>query len=447
MLVLASRRGYPGEGGAFQNASFVETMSPITKWSAEVPTADDILLMMAEARRVALDGQPGPVYLEFPETVLTEKGSSGPGAGKPEDTADLVEAEAASLDVPVELIGSATRPLLCLSENLRWGWDAAALRSLVERHELPFMTTPMGRGLLPDAHPLCFNRWRRRALQKTDLFILVGGALDWRFRHGRDLAAGCKVVQVGLDADLLGMNVANAWQARMAPARFVNGLGKALPESLNGLSGWHDLLAELGSQSARPFARDYVSPSGFVDPEVFLRGLQCRLPKEAIVVIDGSICLSLSNHLLRAGRPFSWFDPGLNGCIGAGIPQAIGAKLAAPDRPVVAIVGDTGFGMSGTELETAARYGIAVKVIVFNNSGITGAHRDRRIFGNAAARSVAGYQRGLRYDRMAEGLGVRSACSDDADTALEQFDSMITADGPACLNLQIDPDFPVPDIW
>lgn len=447
LLVLGSRRGYPGEDGAFQHASFVEVFSPLTKWSAEVPTADDIHPMLLEAGRIAMEGHPGPVYLEFPEHVLEGRGFDGNGMPGVDKREDLRVTEPLSMGESVRLITEARRPLLCLSEDLRWGLDREALQSLVEKHQFPFITTPMGRGMLPDDHPLCFNTWRRRALRETDLLILIGGALDWRFRHGHDLVDSCKVIQAGLNADYLGMNRPTASLARLSPPDFVIGLGEALAEPVNGVSGWHELLVEFGKPRGQPFSSAYVNPAGFADPYRFLLGLRERLPEEAIVVIDGSICLSLANHALRASRPFSWFDPGLNGCIGAGIPHAIGAKLAAPDRPVVAIVGDTGFGMSGTELETAARYGIALKAILFNNGGVTGSHRDKKIFGGDSPRRIARFQPNVHHEQIVKGLGVDSKSSGDADTALKIFDSMLEADGPTCLTLEIDPDFPVPDIW
>jgi thiamine pyrophosphate-dependent acetolactate synthase large subunit-like protein len=305
----------------------------------------------------------------------------------------------------------------------------------------------MGRGLIPDTHPLCFNSWRRRALKETDLFVLAGGALDWRFRHGHDLAPGCSVIHAGLNADHLGINHPTAWQACMPPMEFVKKLRDVLNEPLDGLSGWDGLLGQYGKPRGRPFAEAYVNPAGYADPYRFLAGLGERLPEDAIVVIDGSICLSLANHALRASRPFSWFDPGLNGCIGSGIPQAIGARLAAPDRPVVAIIGDTGFAMSAFELETAARYGIAIKVIVFNNSGITGAHRDRKIYGGPGNQRITRFHPDVRHESIAKGLGIDSKSSDDAATAMEMIDVMLAAEGPTCLNLRMDPNFPVPDIW
>jgi 2-hydroxyacyl-CoA lyase 1 len=446
LLLLGSRRGFPGEEGAFQGARLVEMMEPVTKWSAEVTSVEDIVPMIETAGRIAMEGAPGPVYLEFPEQLFTARGFE-PITREPGNTDRKDSREAVCFEQPARMMETAQRPLLCLTEDLRWNWDADAVRELVEHHQLPFITTPMGRGTLPDEHPLCLNAFRRRVLQRTDLLVMIGGALDWRFRFGKDLSAECRFIQAGRDPDQLGMNRPADWQACMEPIESVKGLSQRLTNSLNSMVGWREEIDSFGEHLGKPYDRDYINPPGFADPTVFLSGLRERLPDSVILVVDGGICLSMANHFLRAKQPFSWFDAGFNGCIGSGIPQAVGAKLAEPERPIVAIIGDSGFGMSSIELETAARYGIAIKVVVFNNSGINGAHRDRQIFGDEKGRSIARFQPGLRYDLVAKGLGVESGCSDNADTAVEHFMEMLDVEGPACLNLLVDPDFPIPDIW
>ena len=112
------------------------------------------------------------------------------------------------------LIGGAQRPLLIVGEAIRWTFCPAALRRLVERNRIPFVTTPLARGFLPDDHPLCANAVRHWIPSRADLVLMAGAWFDWRFRFGAELSPSSQVIHVGTNPATLGRNVPGASRFR-----------------------------------------------------------------------------------------------------------------------------------------------------------------------------------------------------------------------------------------
>jgi 2-hydroxyacyl-CoA lyase 1 len=146
-----------------------------------------------------------------------------------------------------------------------------------------------------------------------------------------------------------------------------------------------------------------------MSPYEWLDELASALPDDAITVLDGNTVLTAAQRMLPVRKPASRLGPGTNGCMGVGIPFAIGAKLARPRQPVVAIVGDFGFGLSAFELETAVRHGVPAVFVVANNAGAGGALRQEQFFAPDFSERVSRYGAGVRHDLTMKSLG-GSAC-------------------------------------
>src|SRR5215207_274369 len=172
----AGRRGL----GDFQEMQQVAAAAPFCKWSVAIDTPRRIPWFVSTAIRTALNGAPGPVYLDFPADVINARVEEDevewtPPAPEPaRPHADPREVQRAA-----QAIAAAERPLLLVGEGTAWADAAAEARELVERLQIPFVPSPMGKGVLPDDHPLCFAGARSYALKNADLVVLAGARFNW----------------------------------------------------------------------------------------------------------------------------------------------------------------------------------------------------------------------------------------------------------------------------
>jgi thiamine pyrophosphate-dependent acetolactate synthase large subunit-like protein len=208
------------------------------------------------------------------------------------------------------------------------------------------------------------------------------------------------------------------------------------------LEPWHGQVKAACDQTRQARQAWLAKKSTPMGPQELFRGLRGVLPADAVVVLDGSVTLAAGQAILSARTPCGWLDPGWNGCMGSGIPFAMGAKLAAPERLVVVVCGDFGFGLSALELQTAVRHRIPIIIVIANNDSISSVNRQKTFFPPGYPELFSRFQPGLRYERIMEVFGgpaewvVEPA---DLGPALERA----AASGlPACINVSVDPDAP-----
>jgi thiamine pyrophosphate-dependent acetolactate synthase large subunit-like protein len=159
------------------------------------------------------------------------------------------------------------------------------------------------------------------------------------------------------------------------------------------------------------------------------------LPTDAITVLDGNTILTAAQRMLPVRMPVTRLGPGTNGCMGVGIPFAIGAKLARPQQPVVAIVGDFGFGLSAFELETAVRHRVPAVFVVANNAGAGGATRQRQFFAPHFTERVSRYGAGVRHDLTMKSVGGRACSIDRPGQIAAAIEEAIACGQPTCIDV------------
>jgi len=449
VIVMGGRRPVQGEGsGYFQELDAVPIFRSVAKFAAKVERVSDLVPAVMRAYETAVSGRPGPVYLDLPEDVLRAHASEThlPSPCRP----PVVSADARLVAEAAHLLNSSRRPLLILGEDVRWSLDPVMLRDLVERHEVPFITAPLARGFLPDDHRLCANAVRHWIPAQADLVLMVGAWFDWRFRFGAEVAPHASVIHVGIESATLGRNVPRALTIHADGGRFLEQLDVWLrPLEGRGEERAPWIQCMTAARDAKITERQSwtACPSQPMSPQRLFGELRAVIPRDAIVALDGNVTLSTGQAILSASAPASWLDPGWDGCMGSGIPMAIGAKLAAPNRLVVAVCGDFGFGLSAMELNTAARHDIPVVVVVANNDGATGATRQIANFGRDYAELFSRYQADLRYERIAEALGCGAEYVSDASGVAPAFERAAASRLPVCINVHVDPYAPHPGSW
>jgi 2-hydroxyacyl-CoA lyase 1 len=451
VIVMGGRRPLHREGiGYFQELDAVPVYQSVTKWASKVERTSEIMSTVIRAYEIACSGRPGPVYLDLPEDVLD--GTSGTDRSVSPVILPLPQAPEQTLAETARLIRGAERPLLILGEGIRWSFSRDSLRCMVEGAGIPFITTPMARGVLSDDHVLCANEVRRWIQSQADVILLAGASFDWRFRFGGELAPGVRIIHADADPVMLGKNVNAALTVCADSGRFL----VQLQEKLAGLpvlpmrtqlAVWQQLVkAKIDEE--RQARRAWRSKESVpMSPQQLFVGLRDYLPADAVVVLDGNITLTTGQFLLSAREPFCWLDPGWSGCMGSGIPFGMGAKLAAPERMVVVVCGDYGFGLSAIDMETAVRHRIPVIVVIMNNDGSMGSLRQKMYFPPDYPELFNRFLPRLRYERIMEVFGGHTEYVVEPADIRPALERAAASGLPSCINVIVDPETPGPGVW
>ena len=425
--------------GVPQDIDQVAMVQPITKWARCVHRPERLGWYAAEAYRRALSGRPGPVHLSVPHDVLEAQLDPRLTICTPK-TRVPAAASPDGVDQVVALLAQAERPALIAGGGVYWSRAWEALQQVVEHTGVPCFTTRMGRGCLPDEHPLCFgdasvtNNPLARDLGKADLVLIVGRPIDSGLAYGELFSESATLVHVGTASAQLGAHRAHALvlssDERAFLDQLVHAIGALEPARF---ASW---VQELRTHQVALEAT-IVAPTGpQVHPRQVVEALREALPADATLVFDGGDFTQFCRAGLRARRPGHWLRHGPYGSIGASIPFAVAAKLARPHSPVVAMIGDGAMGFHSWELHTAIRQGLSL-VIVVGNNGVWG--MERAIQHAHYGRTVGTELGALRYDRIVAamgGHGERVASAEQVRPALERALERSTV---SCIDIAIEP--------
>lgn len=354
--------------GQFQIIDVVDMMQPITKYTHQIVSGDNIPSRVREAFRLAEEERPGAVHLELPEDIAAEE------TEMERLTASKVRrptVEAKSVKHAVALLSSAKHPLLVIGAGANRKLTARQLLAFVEKQGIPFITTQMGKGVIDETHPLFLGNaaisagdFIHRAVESADLIINVGHDVVEKppfFMSGDKL----KVIHVNFSS------------ARVDPVYFpqvemVGDIANAiweLNEQLEPQSCW-DFAYFMQCREAMNshIAEGKEDPRFPVYPQRLVADIRKTLPEDGIVALDNGIYKIWFARNYAAQRPNTVLLDNALASMGAGLPSAMAAKIVHPNRDVIAVCGDGGFMMNSQELETAVRLGIDLVVIIINDS-------------------------------------------------------------------------------
>lgn len=431
--------------GMFHALDGVHLFQRMTKWSVEVPSTSQISEYLTLGFQTATSGQPGPVYLEIPENILKEKASwtiepvSQPLGPNPCAPSQIAHAS--------KVLFNAQRPAVIIGKGLRWTEPFEELRSLIETYHIPFITSPMGRGFLPDDHSLCFNAVRDRLQQEADVLIVLGARLNWTFRFGMQFSRDAKVIHIDIAQEELTYKRAgsiaikgNVKQVLQELLAYVS-KQEHEPRGANEREIWLERLKKNRQSHILGLEKKVNNSDLPMSPHRLMKEIGSFLPRNAVCVLDGRDTMAAAQEILPAFEPACRFTAGSNGCMGVGIPFAIGAKVSTPNCLVIVVTGDMAFGISAMEMETAVRHNIPIIVIIVNNDGgcATSVHR------NLYPRDhepVAMFQPRLPYEKIMEACGGYAESIDRPEQVQPALDRAVASGVPACLNVYVDPQAP-----
>jgi len=427
--------------GGFQEADQLALARPACKWTGQVDRTERIGEWLHLALARALHGRPGGVYLDFPGHYVARRVAEqaapirarAPDVAPPHPDPEAVERVAG-------MLASAQRPLVVVGKGAAWSDAGPALERLVGRG-IPYVCSPMGRGTLPDDDPHFVNAARSTALAQADAILVVGARLNWIFGFGRPprWRADARIAQIDIEAEEF-TSAADVELGIVADAAVAVG---AIDEALEGRAlasadgRWLSELREKKRRNEATLAPLLASDAVPIQPYRLVREVRDVVPRDANLSVDGETIMGICRAVLPSFRPRSRFNAGTTGCMGTGVPYAIGAALADPDHASVAVVGDYAFGAAALALETAARVGAKVVFVVANNEGIAGHLIQDHMLPAGAPRIAALLP--AHYEKLAElvdGLALRVERPDEIRPALERA---LEADGVSVVHVRVDP--------
>jgi 2-hydroxyacyl-CoA lyase 1 len=440
ILIGGASETYRGGMGAFQEERQVLIASPFCKFAHGIEHVHRIPYYVEMATRHAIYGRPGASYLDMPDDIIQGKCDADKvvqAQRVPEAPRTVAPPE--NVEAALDLLEKAQRPLVLVGKGMAWSHAEDEVRAFVERTQVPFVRSPMGKGVLPDDHPLSAGAARTLALQQADVVFLMGARFNWIFHFGLPprFSKDVKVIQLDIAPEEIGHN-------KPTEVALV-GDGKAIMTQLNKAlvnrqwfhpkdTPWRQAITKKVAENAatiKPQIDDESSPAGYYRA---LRDVAAWMPKNAVLSAEGAGTMDIGLTQLPSFNARSVLNAGTYGTMGVGLGQAIAAAVADPSRPVVHLSGDSAIGFSGMEMETLVRYNLPVKIVVLNNGGIGPGMPEIpedpmfKLKPNALIY-------GARYDKVMEAFGGKGLFVKEPKDIRKALDEAMAFKGPALVNI------------
>ena len=355
--------------GQFQIVDVVDMMRPLTKYTHQVVSGNNIPSRVREAFRLAEEERPGAVHLELPEDIARE-GTDTPLF--PKGRVRRPNAEEKAITRAVEMIQQARRPLLVIGAGANRKRTSNILSQLVEITGMPFFSTQMGKGVVGEGHPLFLgnaalsaNDYLHCAVEHADLIINVGHDVVEKppFFMSHD---GFEVIHINFSSaevdpvyfpelEVIGDIGNSIWQIMLRSKR---------------QSHWDFDFFMRVKEHAEKKLREGAVDGGFpLVPERLVADIRRVMPEDGIIALDNGVYKIWFALNYEAYQPNTVLLDNALASMGAGLPSAMAARLVHPDRKVMAICGDGGFMMNSQELETAVRLNMDLVVVVLRDDG------------------------------------------------------------------------------
>ena len=428
--------------GALQEINQMYIVRPITKWAATCYDIKRIPEYLAIAFRNAVEGRPGPVFLELPPDILNIRveESAAPMPARPARKY-TVHPDDADLKAAADIINNAKKPLFLGGSGVAYSACSGSLGTFIEKTGIPFMLQNNGRGELPDDHPNSVMDMGSLGLffgiGQTDVIIAAGLRFNWILQSGGIIPPSVKVVRIDIDPHEIDRN-------RTADAGLVGDVGSVLEQltplvAKNDHGGWTKTLKSAGRSLLDYEIRMRETASDPIHPVRLVAQIQKVAGDDAVYVADGGDTSYFGlGFATRQKAGVIATSSGLFGCLGTGIPFGMAAKLARPDRKVVVLNGDGSMGFNIMEFDTMVRHNIPV-VVVVNNDCAWGMIKHSQELSIGKDRLQCAELGTRHYEKVAEGLGGHGEFVTKDEEIIPALERAFASGRPACVNVMTDP--------
>jgi 2-hydroxyacyl-CoA lyase 1 len=439
LLIGGANDSYQNGQGAFQEAPQVEAARPFAKYCARPDSVARLPYFVEQAVRATIYGRPGAAYLDLAGDIITgevEEEEVHFPARTPEPPRTLAPQE--NVEAALAALKSAERPLVIVGKGAAYSRAENEVRDFIEATQLPFLASPMGKGVVPDDHPLSAAPARSHILQNADVIFLMGARLNWMMHFGLPprFNPNVRVIQLDINAEEIGTNVATE-VALVGDAKAIAGQLNAelkkhpwqYPAETTWRTGIQKKIEENAATVAGMYADDSV-PMGYYR---VLREVRDLIPRDAIIQNEGASTMDIGRTVLPNYLPRHRLDAGSFGTMGVGLGQAIAAAAVHPEKKVICVEGDSAFGFSGMEVETAARYGLNITFVIVNNNGIGGGPDEL----DPTKVPPSAYTPSAHYEKMAEIYGGKGFFVTTPDQLRPALKEALATDKPSIVNIMI----------
>jgi acetolactate synthase-1/2/3 large subunit len=406
-------------------------MQRLTKWAARIEAPQEACRLVAEAFAQMSSGRPRPVALEIPMDVMAREAWVNGGGVAPRPV-ESPEPDPEAIGRAAELLNGSARPMIFVGGGAQGA--SPEVRALAERLGAPVVAGWMGRGVMDDRSDLSLNLTAAHRLwPEVDVALAVGSRFQ-RVQMDWGLDDALKVIRIDLDPTEI------ARHARPAVAILADAgtaLRALLPQIGKGeRSTWRTRVADTKAEIAALLRRE-LAPQ-----HAFLAAIRAALPEDGILVEDLTQIGYVARLAFPVHAPRQYLSSGYQGTLGLSYPAALGAKVAQPERAVVALAGDGGFMYNVQELATAAQYGINVVAVVFNDNAYGNVKRiQRELYGN---RVIASDLTNPDFVRLADSFGLSARRATNADELGDVLARALAEDRPALIEVAVGE---IPSPW
>ena len=439
LLVFTGQVNRAGIGkDAFQEADIVGITMPITKYNYQVRETADIPRIITEAVHIATTGRPGPVVIDLPKDVsaLETDFIYEPSVKLP-SYQPTIEPNELQIKKILKQLSKAKKPVLLAGGGVSYAGAAKELIALAERYQIPVVTSLLGQGTIATSHPLFLGMGGMHgsfaaniAMTETDFMISVGCRFDDRLTgNPKTFAKNAKVAHIDIDpaeiGKIIAIDIPVVGDAKKALQQLL-----AEPTVHNNTEKWIEKVTQDKNR-----VRSYDKKERVVQPQAVIERIGELTKGDAIVVTD------VGQHQMWAAQYYPYQNErqlvtsGGLGTMGFGVPAAIGAKIANPDKEVVLFVGDGGFQMTNQELAILNIYKVPIKVVMLNNHSLGMVRQWQEAFYDGRT-SESVFDSLPDFQLMAQAYGIKNYKFDNPET-LEKDLEVITEDVPMFIEVDI----------
>lgn len=393
LLLAGSSETHLVTKGAFQEMDAISLLTPHVKIAVR-PTLDSIPQSLTNAYRTAWYGRGGPTFVDLPADVIQGEGDESSAYIVPSPPRAAADPE--KLETIVRLLKSAKAPLVIIGKGAAYAQAEKSISKFIEQTKIPFLPTPMGKGVMPDSHASNTASARSAALKGADVVLILGARLNWILHYGEEPKwnPAVKIIQVDISAEELGKNSADpalgiigdinvvttqlttalgSWKYNTSSSEYIKAI-KASTTKNESIAAKAAKVDRIPMTYARTF--DVIKDT--------LHKLSAPQDGGIVYVSEGANTMDISRSIFDVEHPRLRLDAGTYATMGVGLGYAIAAHCAynVPEpeaqsgpsksvhKKIVCLEGDSAFGFSLAEVETMARYGMDILIFVINNGGV-----------------------------------------------------------------------------